>query len=60
MFRIGVILNFVYIIAIITLKEKIIEHLGLISILYGISSSANWFSYNLFAINKIDNKTMKP
>ena len=57
MFRIGVILNFVYIIAIITLKEKIIEHLGLISILYGISSSAYWFSYNLFAINKIDNKT---
>lgn len=57
MFRIGVILNYVYIIAIITLKEKIIEHLGLISILYEISSSAYWFSYNLFAINKIDNKT---
>lgn len=56
MFRIGVISNFVYIIAIITLKEKIIEHLGLISILYGISSSAYWFSYNLFVINKIDNK----
>lgn len=57
MFRIGVILNFIYIITIIILKEKIINYLGLISILYGISSSAYWFSYNLFVINKIDNKT---
>ena len=56
MFRIGVILNFFYIMSIIILKEKIIEHLGLISILYGISSSAYWFPYNLFVINKIDNK----
>ena len=56
MFRIGVILNFVYIMIIIILKEKIIEHLGLISLLYGISSSAYWFSYNLFVINKIDNE----
>ena len=56
MFRIGVILNFVYIRMIIILKEKIIEHLGLISLLYGISSSAYWFSYNLFVINKVDNK----
>lgn len=57
MFRIGVILNFIYIITIIILKEKIINYLGLISILYGISSSAYWFSYNLFVINKIDNET---
>ena len=57
MFRIGVVLNFIYIITIIILKEKIVEHLGLISILYGISSSTYWFSYNLFVINKIDNKT---
>lgn len=57
MFRIGVILNFIYIITIITLKEKIVEHLCLISILYGVSSSTYWFSYNLFVINKIDNKT---
>ena len=56
MFRIGVILNFIYIMTIIILKEKIINHLGLISILYGVSSSTYWFSYNLFVINKIDNK----
>lgn len=56
MFRIGVIFNFIYIMTIIILKEKIIEYLGLISILYGISSSAYWFPYNLFVINKINNE----
>ncbi len=55
MFRIGVIFNFFYIMSIIILKEKIINHLEFISILYGISSSAYWFPYNLFVINKIDN-----
>ncbi len=55
MFRIGVILNFFYIMFIVILKEKIVDHLGLMSILYGISSSTYWFSYNLFSINKIEN-----
>ena len=53
MFRIGVILNLI--LAIIILKENIVNHLALISILYGISSSVYWFPYNLFVINKIDN-----
>lgn len=55
MFIIGVILNFFYIMFVIILKEKIVDHLGLMSILCGISSSAYWFSYNLFSINKIEN-----
>ncbi len=55
MFRIGVILNFFYIMLIILLKEKIIDYLPILAIVYGISSSAYWFSYNLFVINKIDN-----
>ena len=55
MFRIGVILNFLYIMSIIILKEDIINHLGFISVLYGISSSVYWFPYNLFVINKINN-----
>lgn len=55
MFRIGVILNFIYIMAIIILKENIINHLILISILFGLSSGCYWFSYNLFVINKIKN-----
>lgn len=56
MFRVGVILNFFYILTIIILKENIVNHLALISVLYGISSSAYWFPYNLFIINKIDNE----
>lgn len=56
MFRVGVIFNFIYIMAIIIFKEKIVDYLWLISILYGVSSSIYWFSYNLFVINKIDNE----
>lgn len=55
MFRLGVIVNFIYIMFIITLKEDIVNHLPLMSILYGVSSSAYNFPYNLFVINKIEN-----
>ena len=55
MFRVGVILNFFYIMSIIILKEKIIEHKGLISILYGLSASVYFFPHNLFVSDKVDN-----
>lgn len=55
MFRIGVIVNFIYIMSIVILKEKVVDNLWLISILYGISQSAYWFPYNLFVIDKIEN-----
>lgn len=55
MFRIGVITNFIYILSILILRENIVNHLVIISILYGISSSAYWFPYNTFVINKIEN-----
>lgn len=55
MFRIGVIINFFYIMAIIILKEKLIDNLCLISILYGLSASVYFFPYNLFVINKVNN-----
>lgn len=54
-FRIGIILNFIYILIIILLKEKIINYLPIISILYGISASCYYFPYNLFIINKVKN-----
>lgn len=54
-FRIGIILNFIYILIIILLKEKIINYLPIISILYGISVSCYYFPYNLFIINKVKN-----
>lgn len=55
MFRIGVILNFIYIMTIIVLNKNIVNHLGLVSILYGLSAGVYWFPYNLFVINKVDN-----
>lgn len=55
MFRAGIILNFIYILIIILLKEKIINYLPIISILYGISASCYYFPYNLFIINKVKN-----
>lgn len=55
MFRVGIILNFFYIMFIIIMKEEITNHLFLIAVLYSISSSSYWFPYNLFVINKIDN-----
>lgn len=54
-FRAGIILNFIYILIIILLKEKIINYLPIISILYGISASCYYFPYNLFIINKVKN-----
>ena len=58
MFRIGVITNFIYILSILILRENIVNHLVIISILYGISSSAYWFPYNTFVINKIENSNV--
>lgn len=55
MFRIGVITTFFYIMTIIVLKEQVVNHLGLIAVLYSISQSCYWFPYNLFVTNKIDN-----
>lgn len=54
-FRIGIILNFIYILIIILLKEKIINYLPIISILYGLAASCYYFPYNLFIINKVKN-----
>lgn len=55
MFRLGVIINFIYIMSIVILKEKVVDNLWLISILYGISQSTYWFPYNLFVIDKVEN-----
>ena len=41
--------------SIVILKEKVVDNLWLISVLYGISQSAYWFPYNLFVIDKVEN-----
>lgn len=55
-FRLGVFIRFIYILLIIILKEKIIKHLLLIAFFSGLSTAVYWFPYNLFVINKINNK----
>lgn len=55
MFRLGVVCNFIYIMSIVLLREKVVDYLWLISILYGIAQSTYWFPYNLFVIDKVDN-----
>lgn len=55
-FRIGIIANFVYILAIIVLRENILNNLPLISFLYGFSAITYYFPYNLFTSSKVKNK----
>ena len=55
MFRIGVILNAVYVLTIIILKEKILNYLPLISFLYGTSMITYFYTYNLFLSDKVSN-----
>ncbi len=55
MFRIGVILQFIYILLIIILKEKIINYIFLIGFYYGFASICFWTPFNLFKSYKIKN-----
>lgn len=54
-FRTGIAINFIYILVIVLLKEKIVNHIPLISLLSGISSCTYYFPYNLFASSKVKN-----
>ena len=56
MFRIGIIINFIYVLAIILLKEDIVNHLFLIALLFGISASCYYYPYNLLLGKKVGNK----
>ena len=55
-FRLSVILNFVYILMIIILKEKVLEHLGILAVIYGISVATYWVPLGLFLIKKVKNE----
>lgn len=54
-FRIGVILNAVYVLMIVILREKILSYLPLISFLYGVSMITYFYPHNLFLADKISN-----
>ncbi len=55
MFRIGVFINFIYILVIVLLKESIIDNLYLIALLHGISSSAYFVPFNKISVEKVSN-----
>lgn len=55
-FRLGIIINFIYVLMIIILKENILNHLLIVAIIYGISTAAYWVPLGLFLINKVKNK----
>ncbi|MBO5120268.1 MAG: MFS transporter [Bacilli bacterium] len=54
-FRTGIVINFIYILVIVILKEKIIDYIPLISLLSGMSSCTYYYPYNLFASSKVKN-----
>lgn len=55
-FRVGVMTNFIYILTIILLREKVLEYLWLLAILYGFSTSFYYMPFNLFLSSKIKNE----
>ena len=55
MFRVGIITNFIYILFIVLLQEKILNYIPLIELLYGFSAISYYYPYNLFASTKIKN-----
>lgn len=55
-FRLGIIINFLYVLVIISLREKILNHLPVIALFYGVSSAAYWVPLGLFLINKVKNE----
>lgn len=56
MYRVGVVMTFIYMLSIVFLQEKIVRYLPLIAILNGTALATYWYPYNLFVTNKIDNK----
>lgn len=54
-FRLGVISKFIYILVIIILKEDIVNHLNVIALLYGFSTTLFFIPYNMISSNTIEN-----
>lgn len=54
--RIGIILDLVYFITIIMLKEKIIDYIYIVGVLYGLEEGFYYSVYNMFESNGVSNK----
>lgn len=58
--RIGLIFNILYFIAIVILKEKVIDYIWIVGMLYGLEEGFYYSSYNVLESNKIkDNDRIK-
>ena len=55
-FRLGVILNFIYVFTIMILGENVVNHLTLIAILFGLSTGLYYFPHNMLSGVKVKNK----
>lgn len=54
--RTGIILNFIYFLTIILLKEKVIDYIYLVGLLYGLEEGFYYSSYNIIESNGITNE----
>lgn len=57
--RIGIVLHFIYFLAIISLKEKMIDHIALIGILYGLEEGFYYSVYNMIESDGVTNRDRK-
>lgn len=55
-FRLGVILNFVYVLFIMIEREAIVDHLGILAGLFGLSTALYYYPHNMLNGVKIDQK----
>ena len=55
-FRVGVVLNFIYILTIMILESDIVNYLWLIAILFGVSTGLYYYPHNMLSGIKVKNK----
>lgn len=53
--RIGIVLNLTYFIAIILLREKVVDYIYLIGLLYGLEEGFYFSVYNMFESDGVSN-----
>ena len=54
--RIGIILDFLYFLAIILLKEKVVDYIYFLGFLYGLEEAFYYSVYNVLETNEVSNK----
>lgn len=54
-FRVGVITRFVYILTILLMQDAVVDHLGIIALLYGFSTIAFWTPFNIYTVKCVSN-----